>query len=396
MALTGDRTGPPCSPGWSIAAMMHRSAAELALLGGPSVDGPALLGERAAFSGATRRGRVSCGGSCHLLRAADGWLAVNLARHDDVALANAWLDDVGLDAADPWPRLAASVASARADDLVARAAPLGLAVSRLGEAGSGRRLMSSPEPRARQQSTAWERPPLVIDLSALWAGPLCAQLLGEAGARVVKVESLERPDGARRGAPAFFDLLHYGHEAVALPFRSVSGRAELVALLDAADIVIESSRPRALEQLGIDAEARVDRGAIWVSITAYGRAACARDRVGYGDDVAIAAGLFAGSPEAPRFCGDAIADPITGLRAAIETMRAFEQGRGRMIDMALVETARRASGELRGDELEATRGARNWRLGDADVASPRARVPLGRAARLGSHTEPVLREFGIR
>ena len=40
--------------------------------------------------------------------------------------------------------------------------------------------------------------PLVVDLSALWAGPLCAHLLGLAGARVVKVESLGRPDGARR------------------------------------------------------------------------------------------------------------------------------------------------------------------------------------------------------
>ena len=44
-------------------------------------------------------------------------------------------------------------------------------------------------------------PPRIVDLSALWAGPLCAHLLQLAGASVVKLESTRRPDGARFGAP---------------------------------------------------------------------------------------------------------------------------------------------------------------------------------------------------
>ena len=61
------------------------------------VDGPALLGERAAIAGLTRRGAVSCGGSTRLLRAADGWLAVALPRPDDLDLLPAWIgvDDDG-------------------------------------------------------------------------------------------------------------------------------------------------------------------------------------------------------------------------------------------------------------------------------------------------------------
>ena len=114
MALTGARDGPPLSPGWSVASFMAGMANDLVALGVPRVDGAALLGERAARSRLTRRGVIAPGGSCRLVRAADGWIAVNLARPDDVALANAWLDDARLDADDPWPRLTRAVASSPA------------------------------------------------------------------------------------------------------------------------------------------------------------------------------------------------------------------------------------------------------------------------------------------
>ena len=88
----------------------------------------------------------------------------------------------------------------------------------------------------------------------------------------MKVESLGRPDGARAGAPAFFDLLHGGHLSVALDFGSPDDLAALRRLLAGADVVLEASRPRALRQLGIDAGQYVADGTVWASITAYGRA----------------------------------------------------------------------------------------------------------------------------
>src|SRR5438445_440620 len=60
----------------------------------------------------------------------------------------------------------------------------------------------------------------VVDLSAMWAGPLCASVLGMAGADVIKVEDPRRPDGARFGPPEFFDLLHAGHRSVVLALES--------------------------------------------------------------------------------------------------------------------------------------------------------------------------------
>lgn len=101
---------------------------------------------------------------------------------------------------------------------------------------------------------AAEQPP-VLDFTALRAGPLCAHLLGRAGACVIKVESRDRLDGARQ-TPAFFDLLHAGHESIVVDFAREADRALLRALVGAADVVLEASRPRALRHLGLQAETR--------------------------------------------------------------------------------------------------------------------------------------------
>jgi crotonobetainyl-CoA:carnitine CoA-transferase CaiB-like acyl-CoA transferase len=234
----------------------------------------------------------------------------------------------------------------------------------------------------------------VVDLSSLWAGPLCANLLGLAGARVVKVESVERPDGARRGPAAFFGLLHHDHESVALAFGTSPGRDALRALLDAADVVIEASRPRALEQFGVDVHEHVDRGAVWVSITAYGREA-APDRIGFGDDVGIAAGLHAGTPDAPRFCADAVSDPVAGLWAARATLGALGAGEGTLIDVPMAGVTRLARGAERAVERPAELHAGRWFLDDVPVAPPRARAPVGSAAAYGAHTAAVMDEIGV-
>ena len=89
---------------------------------------------------------------------------------------------------------------------------------------------------------------LVADLSAMWAGPLCGQLLAKAGAIVVKVETAARPDGARAGAPEFFDWMNGGKLSYLADSDEPSG---VQALLAAADVVIESSRPAALTRRGL-------------------------------------------------------------------------------------------------------------------------------------------------
>src|SRR5689334_15507922 len=63
MHLTGTPDGPPMVPAAPVAARLAGAAAVLAAMGGPAVDGPALLGMRAALRGLGRRGRLSAGGA---------------------------------------------------------------------------------------------------------------------------------------------------------------------------------------------------------------------------------------------------------------------------------------------------------------------------------------------
>src|SRR5690606_6711881 len=137
------------------------------------------------------------------------------------------------------------------------------------------------------------RPPLVVDLSAIWAGPLAGHLLWLAGAEVVKVESRRRPDEMRAVDPGLFELVNQGKANLAVDFSSDAGKTALLDLIRRADLVIESSRVRALRQLGIDADALVREvpGLVWLTITGHGARGEAADWTGIGHDCGVAGGM---------------------------------------------------------------------------------------------------------
>ena len=105
--------------------------------------------------------------------------------------------------------------------------------------------------------------------------------------------------------------------------------------------MIEASRPRALEQLGIDATAIVAGGGprVWVSITGHGRDGAGADWVAFGDDAAVAGGLVAHDEHGPVFCADAIADPIAGVVAAGAALQALAAGGRWLLDVSLSAVA---------------------------------------------------------
>jgi crotonobetainyl-CoA:carnitine CoA-transferase CaiB-like acyl-CoA transferase len=391
--LTGHRGGPPRVPPGNAATLASRIAARLAAATEESghavrVDGAALLAERAAFTGNLRRGRVSAGGAARLLPTCDGWAAVSCARPDDPQLLGAL---IGAELpGDPWPRVEAWLREHSAAELSERAGLLGLAAAPVVPGASPALPMAG-----RPRSVAGL---LVVDFSALWAGPLCAHLLGLAGARIVKVETPQRLDGARRGNQAFYRLLHAGHRAIRLDPARSRGRRALAALVAAADIVIEASRPRALAGFGIEAQAAVERGTVWVSITAAGRDS---PRVGFGDDVAASAGLVAyDSRQQPVFCGDALADPLTGLMAAELALSAPRGDRGMLFDVSMTGVVASTLTGIRVAHVPAVRrSGSSWVVdttsGPVRVAGPRARGTAGRAPAPGEHTDQVLRELRI-
>ncbi|RZO85410.1 MAG: CoA transferase [Oceanococcus sp.] len=296
--------------------------------------GRRLLGMRRCSHPLRAGGRVSANGSCRLLATADGDIALNLARPEDWQLLPAWVECEGIDS---WSAVTARVATRRRAELLERARWMGLAVAP-SLAPSARSWLHAAQLSAgpAKVSTRFK----VIDLSALWAGPLCSFLLAGCGAEVLRVEHPQRPDGARLGPTAFFDSLNAGKATCALDLATREGRDTLLALIAEADVVIEGSRPRALRQLGVDAEALVRQhpGLCWLSITGYGRGAPEADWVAFGDDAAVAAGLSqlmrARYGEA-LFCGDALADPLTGMHAALAVLAARRAGCGGLFSVPL-------------------------------------------------------------
>lgn len=395
-ALTGYADGPPLMGPAALPSCARGALCALtALAPGPALaglDGAALLGERAALLGLRRGGQCAANGACHLLAAADGTVAVNLARAADRAMLPALLQVA--DTLDTLAGLRAAVAASTVAELVERGRLMGLPVAPASapaaEAPAWFRIHARSRRGASGQAPAG--PPTVVDLSSLWAGPLCSHLLQLAGARVIKVESADRPDGARYGNRAFYDLLNAGKHSVALDFGSRYGRAQLRALLLRADIVIEGSRPRALQQLGIIAEELLELRPqlTWLSITGYGRADPFGHWVAFGDDAAVAAGVAAACGEPPLFCGDALADPLTGLHAALAAQAFYLGGGGVLVDLSLSGVTAHCLGCAPALPRAASAGSPGaWQLatgaGLITVQPPRARAPHGQAAASGAH-----------
>ena len=200
--------------------------------------------------------------------------------------------------------------------------------------------MGEPE-RGRSPS-----PLRVVDLSALWAGPLCGAVLAAMGAEVTKIESVGRPDPTCVSMPDFFRRLNGRKTELRLDFASADDRARLRDTFLAADIVITSARPRAFGGLGIEpADAfAANPSLVWVAITAYGWTGKAAARVGFGDDTAAAGGLVRWTAKGePRFAGDALSDPVTGLAAALGALQGVAAGGGMLVDAAMAQCAAAAA-----------------------------------------------------
>jgi hypothetical protein len=330
-----------------------------------ALDGATILGERGSNGNYVINGRVSAGiGGSRLMPTADGgWFALTLIRAEDRELLPALFCDETIDIHDN-DAIATEVARHDCSELVARGRLLGLPVASADETPP------SPPVELMARGPIRERPPghrpLVIDLSAIWAGPLIGHLLWLAGAEVIKVESLTRPDLIRRDDPATFDLLNQGKESVVIDFASASQKAILVDLIRRADFVIESSRVRALKHLGIDAEALVEEtpGLVWLSVTGHGATGEAANWTGIGNDCSVAAGLSRALADATGdigYVGDAIADPLTGITGALEGWRAYKTGEAQRIGLAMSAiTARTLREERAHDAVALDAELRGW------------------------------------
>ena len=377
MHLTGSACGPPSvSPagmarpliglGDALASATRRLGSEV------RVDSVGLTAHRAAFAGFDRSGSRSVGGYSQMVRARNGWVVLSLPRPSDVdalpALVGAAVNPGN------WDEIESRIAVMAAAEVVEQGSVLGLAVAAIG---------ATPVPQLpwSVQCEGPGRPrrgraPVVVDLTSLWAGPLAGALLAEAGCRVLKVESELRPDGARRGPAGFFDLLNDGKEHLSLALPEREALDKLWELIAGADLVLEASRPRVMQQWGIDPDDVVAAGTAWVSITGHGRRGRHSNRVAFGDDAAASGGLVVrGDP--PMFVGDAIADPIAGLAAASAAAQLLSECRAALVDVSLAGVSAWVVG-LAGNGIErpVVRQGSGWAVelaaGRVEVRAPSA------------------------
>jgi hypothetical protein len=186
----------------------------------------------------------------------------------------------------------------------------------------------------RPSSGRW--PPLrtttIVDLTAMWAGPLCTWLLGRLGATVVKVEPDCRLDGLRAldgggihpggrsrrdGTDSgLFNALNSGKQRLAADLRHPAERAAFDALVAQADVVVDSFSPRVRPNLGLtrDTLSAGHRDLVTVSVPAFGPGP-ERHWIAYGTGVHAAIGL--GDDSTGRYVAPAVSypDPIGGLGA---------------------------------------------------------------------------------
>lgn len=206
----------------------------------------------------------------------------------------------------------------------------------------------------------------MVDLTRVLAGPLTAQMLGDLGAEVIKVEHPALGDKSRAYGPPFFDAsaspeqmesaiflcANRNKKAITVDFTKTEGQDLLRSLIAVSDVVIENYRVGTLAKYRLDYELlkQINPGLIYCSVTGYGQTGPSAERSGYDAIFQAEAGLMHsigypdGHPGAgPMRVGLSIADVMTGLYADIGIIAALYSrdargGTGEHVDMSLLES----------------------------------------------------------
>jgi crotonobetainyl-CoA:carnitine CoA-transferase CaiB-like acyl-CoA transferase len=195
---------------------------------------------------------------------------------------------------------------------------------------------------------------LVIDLSRVVTGPYAAMMLGDLGARVIKVERPEGDDTRHWGPPfvgpegrresTYFLSVNRNKESIVLDLKSGDDVGVLERLVERADVVVENFRPGVLERLGLGHERllELNRSLVVLSITGFGHDGPEPQRPGYDQILQGEAGLmgFTGPPGEPTKVGVPIADLLAGMFGAYGVLAALRErdrgGAGQVVRTSLL------------------------------------------------------------
>ncbi|PGS50964.1 CaiB/BaiF CoA-transferase family protein [Bacillus sp. AFS041924] len=194
----------------------------------------------------------------------------------------------------------------------------------------------------------------IIDLTRVLAGPFCTMILGDLGAEVIKVESINNGDETRgwgppfvEGESAYYLCANRNKQGITLNLKNEQGKEILKKLISEADVVVQNFKPGTLSKLGFGYEdlKKIKEDIILASISGFGSEGPNSYLPGYDYIIQAMSGLMSitGEKEAePTKVGVAISDVLTGLFTCIGILASLQHrsrtGEGQEIDISLFDS----------------------------------------------------------
>lgn len=193
---------------------------------------------------------------------------------------------------------------------------------------------------------------VILDLTRVVAGPFCTSMLGDMGARIIKIENPKGGDDSRaygpyvNGESAYFAMHNRSKEGVTLNLKAPEGKALFLEMVKKADVVVENYRPGVMDRLGLgyDVLKEVNDQIIYAAVSGYGCYGRYSQRPGYDILGQAMGGLMSvtGTKESgPVKAGNAMGDILGGLNLTIGILAALHArtiiGHGQRVDVALVD-----------------------------------------------------------
>lgn len=222
----------------------------------------------------------------------------------------------------------------------------------------------------------------ILDLTMWWSGPICTSYFGAQGAEVIKVESVQSPDGFRFTMTTprenwwelgpQYNAANHNKLGLTLNLNSSEGIQLLKDLAAKCDVVIENFTPRVMKNFGLSYEAlrEVNPEIIMLSMPAYGSNGPYRNRPGFAYTFEILSGIAQtnGYENEKPMIVSGVADVISGFHTAYALLGALEYknrtGKGQFIEVAQVETCLSVVGQPIAD---ISMNGRSWgRTGNRD------------------------------
>lgn len=194
---------------------------------------------------------------------------------------------------------------------------------------------------------------LVIDLTRALAGPYCTLMLGDLGARVIKIETPDGGDDTRGWGPPFingessyFLGINRNKESLTLNLKHPDGQQVLRRLIERADVLVENFRAGIMERFGFGYPAvhAANPRLVYASISGFGQDGPYRERTAYDLILQGMGGLMGTTGEEggpPVKVGIAVTDIAAGMFAAYGILAALRvrdrTGRGQLVDVAMLD-----------------------------------------------------------